>query len=1146
MKKRLQNQTRLIRFMKLSLTQCCIAMVFTGVSLARAVTAQELLNRKISVQIENQGLMSILTTIEKQADVKFTYRPKLVAASQKISLNATNESLSQVLDKILNPLKIKYKAIGNQIILSRLASSPTGSAAEEKLEAPTPNFEALADLQVTGTVLDDKGVGLPGVSVFVKSTQKGTTTDQNGKFVLGVADAKSVLVFSFVGFEPQEVIVGNRTMINVTLKVDVKALGEIVVVGYGSQRKQDITSAVSVINMKDIGEQPANNMNQMLQGRAAGVVVKTKSGAPGGAFEVRVRGIGSLGAGSDPLYVIDGFAVGTSVGANLNPNDIESVSILKDAASTAIYGARGSNGVVLITTKSAKEGKVNVNLSVDYGVQNIPNTRRVKMLNGVEFAQFKKEIFEDGIRYFQKREPTLEEVPLGFRYPEQTKYSTDWFSEIMRNNAPYTDVNLTISSGRGPIKSLLSVGYYKEEGSIIKTNYDRVSIRSNLGGEVTKFLNVGLNINGTYTKQNLANTDGRSNLVGGALLMDPREPVYNTDGTMRPYIGGVDGAFGFPNPVFVLNNVIRRRNIGDVLANGFAEISILKNLKFRSSVNAKINFNTFKEYVPSTIGNSVASGTAGAPPRIATARDINEQLRNYSFDQLLTYTPKIGANHTIDALLGFTSQKETLYGIDGSGNTFPDDLVPYLGAASIRSSNSYENGWSLLAYFARVNYSFKDKYLFSASFRREGSSRFGAKNKYGDFPAASVGWRLTEESFMPKFSWLSDVKLRASWGVTGNNNIGNYPSLAFMGANNYILGNAFAPGKVISSFSNSELKWEKSNQLDIGLDVATFNNKLSFTFEYYNKLTNDMLLPISIPAVSGFTTSLDNIGQVQNRGIEISADFRTNIGKVNFRTNANFTMNRSKILAIKGANDMLWYGGFYGGYNVMKVGRPIGMIYGYQKVGIFNTQAEIDSWAKQDGVIPGGMKFIDANGDGVVSYDTQDMVEIGNPNPAFNWAWTTAADYRNFDINVLFVGAQDFDIYRNIEASTMNMDGVFNVLDKAKDRWRSPSNPGSNPNAKNSQGGTNYFKWSRESSERYVYDGSYIWLKSITLGYTLPKFKSILSDARIFVSANNLWLFTKYPGNNPDAGVRGGTELNNDDESYPVPRTLAVGAKFNF
>ena len=1008
-------------------------------------------------------------------------------------------------------------------------------------------FRGLAQgVQVQGKVTTSSGAGIPGATILEQGTTNGATTNAEGAYKIVTTKANAALVFSYVGLTSQTLNVQGRKVIDVTLEEDLKALQEVVVVGYGSQRKQDITSAVSVINMKDIGEQPANNMNQLLQGRAAGVVVKQKSGTPGGAFEVRVRGIGSLGAGSDPLYVIDGFAVGTSVGQNLNPNDIESISVLKDAASTAIYGARGSNGVVLITTKSAKEGKVNVNLSIDYGIQNVPDSRRVKMLNGVEFAQFKKEIFEDGIRYFQNREPTLEEVPIGFRYPEQTKYSTDWFGEIMHNNAPYTDVNLTISSGKGPLKSLLSIGYFKEEGTIIKTNYDRISIRSNIGGEVNKFLNVGLNINGSYTKQNLANADGRSALVGGALLMDPREPVYNPDGTMRPYIGGVDGAFGFPNPVFLLNNVIRRRNIGDILANGYAEIAILPNLKFRSSVNAKVNFNTFKEYVPSTIGASVASGTAGAPPRIATARDINEQLRNYSFDELLTYAPKIGANQTLDLLLGFTSQKETLYGVDGSGNTFPDDLVPYLGAASIRSSNSYENGWTLLAYFARANYSYKDKYLLSASFRREGSSRFGAQNKYGDFPAASVGWRLTEESFMPKISWLTDVKLRASWGVTGNNNIGNYPSLAFVGANNYILGNAFAPGKVISSFANSNLKWEKSNQLDIGLDIATFNNKLTFTFEYYNKLTNDMLLPISIPAVSGFTTSLDNIGKVQNRGVEIGADFRTNIGAINFRTNANLTINRSKILAIKGANDMLYYGSFYGGYNVQKVGRPIGMIYGYKKMGIFNTQAEIDAWPKQDGVIPGGMKFADTNGDGIVSYDTQDMVEIGNPNPAFTWAWTGAADYRGIDLNILFVGAHDFDIYRNIEASTMNMDGVFNVLDKAKDRWRSPSNPGSNPNAKNSQGGTNYFKWSRESSERYVYDGSYVWLKSVTIGYTLPKFKSILSDARIFVTANNLLLFTKYPGNNPDAGVRGGTELNNDDESYPVPRTLAVGAKFNF
>jgi outer membrane receptor protein involved in Fe transport len=382
--------------------------------------------------------------------------------------------------------------------------------------------------------------------------------------------------------------------------------------------------------------------------------------------------------------------------------------------------------------------------------------------------------------------------------------------------------------------------------------------------------------------------------------------------------------------------------------------------------------------------------------------------------------------------------------------------------------------------------------------------------------------------------------------MTGNNEIGNYSHLAFMNTNNYILGNTIAPGRVVSSFANTALEWEKSNQLDLGLDLSLFNNALTFTAEYYKKITNDMLLPISIPSVSGFTTSLANIGKVENKGLEFAVDYRLKIGQVNFRTSPNISFNRSKILAIKGENDMLWYGSFYGGYNVQKVGRPIGMIYGYKKMGIFNTQEEIDAWPKQDGAIPGSMKFWDADGNGVVSYDTKDMVEIGNPNPAFTWGWTFAADWKRFDISVLLMGAHDYDIYRNIEASTMNMDGVFNVLDKAKDRWRSPENPGSNPNHRNSQGGTNYWKWGRESSERYIYDASHTWLRNITIGYNLPKLTSFLSDARVFINASNVFLFTKYPGGNPDASVRGGTELNNDDETYPIPRVFSAGARVNF
>ncbi|MCE7060374.1 TonB-dependent receptor [Dyadobacter sp. CY343] len=1065
-------------------------------------------------------------------------------------------------------LKVLPKVVLAQVFVGILFTGPTFAGPDQPGRIAATH--ATVDRTVKGQVNDDKGLALPGVSVILKGSSSGTVTTTDGTYSLDIPESGSnVLVFSFVGYLSKEVTVGNQSTIDIQLAVDTKALEEVVVVGYGTQRKRDITSALSVINIDDIGEVPKSNVTRMIQGQAAGVIIKQKSGAPGQQFEVKVRGISSLGAGSDPLYVIDGFPVGISVGQNLNPNDIETISVLKDAASTAIYGARGSNGVVLITTKSAKEGKTSLNVSVDYGVQNVPESRKTKVLNGQDFAQFKKEVFEGRFLLANKRNPTLEEIPIDFRNPEQTKYSTNWFDLILHNNAPYTDVNVTLSSGTGPIKSVISAGYYKEAGALQHTDYDRASLRTNLMGDVNKFIKMGVNIAGSYSRSSLASTDGRNAQVGLTLIADPRYPAYDEKGELIPYYNGVGDVFGFPNPLYMLKNINRDRNIADVLANGYVELSILPGLKFRSSLNTKINYNRYKEYIPSTIGLPVATGANGAPPRIATARDDSEELRNYATDQLLTYDLNIGENHHFDALLGYTAQQETVKGLYGSGNTFPDDLTPYLGNATIRSSNSIERTWTMIGYMARANYSFKDKYLLSASIRREGSSRFSEGHQFGNFPAASVGWRISEESFIPKAAWLSDLKLRASWGMTGNNSYavsannnfgvgqnagddGNYASLAFLGINNYVLGNSLASGKTVTRFANSELSWEKSNQLNIGLDLATFNNSLVFTLEYYKKITDDMLLGYSIPAISGFTSTLKNLGKVQNQGVEFAANYRIKLGKVNLRTNANVTVNRNKVLAIRGQNDFILQGSQYGGYNIQQVGQPIGMIFGYRKLGIFNTEEEIKKAPLQEGAVPGAMIFADLHGaadggpDGIVSYDTKDMTIIGNPNPKFNWAWTVAADYKRFDVSVLFMGAYDFDIYRNIEASTMNMDGVFNVLEKAKDRWRSPQNPGSNPGAKNSQGGTDYFKWSRESSERYVYDGTHTWIKNVTIGYTIPKVKGILSDARIFINAANLFLITKYPGNNPDAGVRGGTELNNDDESYPVPRTFSAGLKVNF
>lgn len=981
----------------------------------------------------------------------------------------------------------------------------------------------------------DEGTPIPGVNILVKNTSTGTVTDVDGNYNISVDD-NAIVVFSSIGYASQEVPVSGRSVIDVGMVTDIQSLSEVVIVGYGSQRKADITSAVSVINMENIGDVPATNVTRLLLGQAAGVQVRQTAGTPGKEMEVTIRGIGSLGAGSQPLYVVDGFPIGTSLGQSLNPSDIESISVLKDAASTAIYGARGSNGVILITTKSAKEGQLNLTFDANYGVLNIPDSRRTKMMNGVEFAQFKQDSFIDKIRYFEKREPSIDEVPLEFRYPEQTQYSTDWFEEIMNQNAKFQNYNVSLAAGKGDIRTLVSLGYLNEEGSVIKTGFERFNIRANVEGKVNNFISMGWNVVASHSREKYASTDGRDALIGRALWTDPRYPVYNADGTFLNYIGGTGGVFGAVNPVQELYEMDRTLNTNNVLTNGYLTFSFLKNFKFRTSVNATLINSAQNEFRPSTLAGG---GFNNPPPREATQFQRSFESINIAADQILTYDKKI-ADHSFDAMLGYSAQEETAKSLTATGNQYPNDIVRFISSAIRKDAGSSEASWSLLAYFGRVNYSFKDKYLFSASYRREGSSRFGKNNKWGNFPAASVGWRISEELFIPKYSWLTDLKLRASYGVTGNNNIGNYTSLSNMRAENYIIGNNIANGQVLARFANADLGWEQSKQLDIGLDLSLFNNKLIFTTEYYERITDNMLLSIDIPVIAGFTQTISNIGKVENKGIELALDYRTSINQINFRSNFNISFNRNKVLAIRGENDAIYNGGFYSTYNVSKVGRPIGMLHGFKMIGIFNTDAEIAASPTQDGAIPGTYKYFDANGDGVISYDQQDMIEIGNPHPDFIWGLTLGADYKKFDVSVLFTGAQNYDVFRNIEATTMNMDGVFNILQSGVNRWRSAENPGDGRGATSST-----WKWQRESNSRYVYDASHVWVKNVSFGYTLPK-TSVLSNARLYVSAENLFLITDFPGSNPEINRRGGVNLGVDDEAYPVPRTFTVGASIRF
>jgi TonB-linked SusC/RagA family outer membrane protein len=1010
-------------------------------------------------------------------------------------------------------------------------------------EAGQTGFEQQSGQQqgqkISGKVTDTSGAPLPGVSVVIKGTATGVITDNNGTYSFSSIPENATLQFSFVGTKMQEVLVKGKTNLDVVLQEETIGLDEVVAIGYGTKRKRDITSAVSVVNINSIPEMPISNASRLLQGQAPGVVVRQRSGTPGEQMNVTIRGVGSLGAGSDPLYVIDGFAVGTSIGQNLNPSDIESITILKDAASTAIYGARGSNGVVLVTTKNAKEGELSITATANFGMQTLPSSRRIKMMNGKEFATFLQESWIDKQRYFNKHEPTTDEIPIGIRNPEQTKYSTDWLDEILHQNAGFQDYNVTLASGKGKLKSLVSAGFLNQEGAVKETGFKRYNVRANLTGDFNKYISVGLNAVGSFTSEDYANSTGRDAIIGKALWADPRSPVYNEDGTFNAYVGGKDGVFGAANPLMELVQYKRKKEVTNLTTNGFVQISFLENLKFKSSFNASIDNWRRNEFRPSTLA---AGGFNSPPPQNATLAEYYDQVINLAADQLLSYNTTIGS-HKIEGQIGYSAQSARSRNISGSGNKFPNNDIQFLQQAETKTVTSSQSEWSMLAYFARLNYDYKDKYMLTATYRREGSSRFGKNNLWGDFPSVSVGWRLSQESFMSDFSWLNDLKLRGSYGVTGNNSIGEYNNAASLAAAGYIFNDTFAPGVVLNSFVNNNIGWEQSDQVDIGLDLSAFDNKLTFTAEYYKKITNDMLLSVSVPVITGFTSTLTNVGKVQNTGFEFAAGYKTNITRdVKFNSNFNISFNRNKVLEIDGNNKELWSGSFYGVQNRSVIGRPIGMITGFKVIGIFQTDAEVASSPTQDGAIPGVYKYFDGNGDGKISYDTKDMVEIGDPYPAFEWGLTLGANYKRFDINMLFMGAQHYDIMRDIEKTVMNMDGVFNILQSGVNRFRSATQPGDGRGAT-----SNTWKWERESNSRYVYDASHMWIKTLTIGYTLPAGSKMLKSSRFYFNIDNLLLVTNYPGTNPEINTSGDNrQPGRDDEAYPVPRTYSIGAIIKF
>lgn len=1004
---------------------------------------------------------------------------------------------------------------------------------------------AFSQQQVRGKVTGTDNDALVGVNVSVKGTNRGTTTDANGNYRIDAA-TNSTLVFSFVGYTVNEVNITGPGEINVTMKVDDKILDEVVVVGYGSQVKKEVTGAVQTIKYKELQDLPVSQIGQKLQGQVAGVQINQATGKPGTGMSIRIRGQLSVSAGSDPLYVIDGFPITGNIGA-MNPDEIEDISILKDAASTSLYGSRAANGVVLITTKKGKNG-TNVSFNVFTGTQSVPQKGRIHMMNAEEFAQFKKESYEDA------KQP----VPEAFQNPSQyAGKNNDWYDALLRT-APLTSYNLSLTSNKDRVRTSVVAGVFNQEGVVRNNKYNRYSLRLNTEYDVSDKVKIGFNIAPQYVFDNTPRTDGDrgTGILFNALHTWPIMPIYEADGktlTMfNRFPANTGNIFAYANWLRSADELINENKNINLLTNANIAYQPIKGLVLKSTFNIELMQNKFFFFNPSTATSAI---NVPIPTTAVSIRETDERL-TWLNENLATYTRTFNNDHNFELLGGFTNQKFRQDLTRVQADTYSDDRLPTIqGAININrgGTNTGVNEWALTSFLSRLSYNFKSKYLFTASIRTDGSSRFGADNRWGTFPSVSAGWVISDEDFMKNNSKISFAKLRGSFGVVGNNNIGNYTSYALINNTvNAVFGSTVAPGAQVTSLRNSNLGWETTKALDLGLDLGLFNDRINFVYDYYHKKTTNLLYSVQIAQESGFSNFNDNIGQINFWGHEFALNTKNTTGRFKWGTNANISFNRNQVMALADGIDRV-----YGTFHITKVGYPFGQFYGHISQGMYQNQADLDASPKVPGrSVVGSIKLTDQNGDGIITNggDFDDRVIMGSPFPKFTYGITNNFSFGKFDASIIGSGSYGNQLLVRHIYSTANLDGVFNMVYEAKFRFRSPENPGKGFYG-TTVGGGNVTGIERDwMNSRFIADASFFTIKNVTLGYTLNLPNKVFKSARIYGSAQQLFVFTKYWGGpNPETSANGagngdGGNLSQgvDLSNYPVPRTFTVGVNFNF
>lgn len=994
-----------------------------------------------------------------------------------------------------------------------------------------------ADLTIRGKVLSDRGETLPGVSVLLQGSSSGTVTDAQGTYSLSVPNGRGTLVFSYIGLLTQEIAINGRTSVDVTLVTDAKSLNEVVVVGYGTQQRRDLTGAVASVRGKELANLPIASANALLQGRAAGVQVTQNSGAPGAGVTVRIRGTTSINAGNSPLYVVDGVplnnnnysAIGNfgSDGINplaaINPNDIESIEVLKDASASAIYGARAANGVVLITTKRGREGQTTFSLGLYRGVTDI--TKKVPLLNAAQQYDYIRNAADRG------------KVAVDQWIEDGKTIDTDWQNELFRP-APVANYDLAMRGGNGAAKYAISLGYFDQQGVVINTDFKRLSGRINVDYAVSPKFKIGNSLALSRSTRNRINEGWDANSVlGNALRKLPFSTVYDANGA---YVL-VDGR-NRPNPVAQAAETRFFTQDSRLTGNLFGEYELIKGLSLR--VNVGMDYITVKDdrFVPSTVaGGETRPSSAGYLQDISW---INENLLSYN---------RTFGKHSLSALVGYSQQESNYESLFASGSQGASNNLTTINAAALATGASTANSsWGISSLSSRVNYTLADKYLLGVSLRRDGSSRFGAGRKYGVFPSVSAGWRLSDEAFLKNQHIVSDLKLRGSVGVTGNQEIGDFRSQGLYGTGRNYLGR---PGIAPNEIPNPDLGWESTTQYNAGVDL-TLLNRITLIADYYVKNTNELLLQVELPSNSGFTGSLQNIGSVQNRGFEFNLNTRNFTGDFRWTTDLNMSFNRNRIVRLATENQSLILtsaGGAFFSDNpqfLAQAGQPIGTFYGYVWTGrVFPTnEANVNRVRDGSATGPpfegGDMEYVDLNGDNIIN--GADRAVIGNANPRFTGGLTNTFSYKGVELSVLLQGSQGNQLFNQTRLSS-NRSFVYNAATTEVLRsWRQPGDVTDVP-----RGAVSTIARNGLPSTRWIEDGSYLRFKTVTLAYTLPGTlvrRVGVKSARVYGTAQNLFTCTKYTGLDPEVNYRSDVALlpGIDLSVYPQARTVLVGLNLEF